>query len=95
MRWDALRTVVALLAITAWVSVDEFVRNGVVLPRPWAEHYAGLGLEVPRGTGERRDHGACGPCSSPSPWCGWQRRHPLWSTGLTAWWVGFARSCGW
>ena len=89
MRWDALRSVVAVLAITAWVSINEFVRNQVVLPGPWSEHYAALGLEFP-----------AAPVNG-AVWGLWAllfaiavvwlaRRHPLWSTGLTVWWVGFA-----
>ena len=88
MRWDALRTVVAVLAITAWISVHEFVRNQVVLVEHWTAHYAGLGLAFP-----------AAPLNG-AVWGLWAllfavavvwlaQRYTLWAVGLTAWWMGF------
>ncbi len=88
MRWDALRTVVAVLAITAWISVHEFVRNQVVLVEHWTAHYAGLGLAFP-----------AAPLNG-AVWGLWAllfavavvwlaQRYTLWAVGLTAWGVGF------
>ncbi|HMQ76404.1 MAG TPA: hypothetical protein PKE21_16270 [Flavobacteriales bacterium] len=88
MRWDALRTVVAVLAITIWVSINEFVRNQVVLAEHWTVHYAGLGLTFP-----------AAPLNG-AVWGLWAlllavavvwlaQRCTLWAVGLTAWWVGF------
>lgn len=89
MRWDALRSAVAVLAITAWVSINEFVRNQVVLVEHWTTHYAALGLEFP-----------AAPLNG-AVWGLWalglaiavvwlSQRLALWATGLTAWWMGFA-----
>lgn len=88
MRWDALRTVVAVLAITTWVSINEFVRNQVVLAEHWTSHYAELGLTFP-----------AAPLNG-AVWGLWAllfavvvvwlaQRYALWAVGLTAWWVGF------
>ena len=42
-----MRPLLAILAATVWISVNEFVRNQLVLLDKWAEHYAGLGLTFP------------------------------------------------
>lgn len=41
------RTVVAVLAATLWVSVNEFVRNEFIVKEHWTAHYRSLGLEFP------------------------------------------------
>ena len=42
-----MRVVLALLAATAWISINEFVRNQLALLDEWTAHYTGLGLAFP------------------------------------------------
>ncbi|MCB0793979.1 MAG: hypothetical protein KDB88_04510 [Flavobacteriales bacterium] len=42
-----MRPLIAILATTVWVSVNEFVRNQLVLADHWVEQYAGMGLTFP------------------------------------------------
>lgn len=42
-----LRALLALLAATAWISINEFVRNQLVLADHWNAHYAALGIAFP------------------------------------------------
>ena len=42
-----MRTVLAILIATVWISIHEFVRNQLVLADHWADHYTGLGLTFP------------------------------------------------
>lgn len=42
-----MRSLLAILAATAWISLNEFVRNQLVLLDQWTAHYAGLGLSFP------------------------------------------------
>lgn len=41
------RPAIAILASTVWVSLNEFVRNQVVLAERWTRHYQDLGLTFP------------------------------------------------
>ena len=41
------RTVLAVAAAGLWSGASEFVRNEVLLPSVWREHFAGLGLTFP------------------------------------------------
>ena len=41
------RMVLAVAAAGLWSGASEFVRNEVVLPSVWREHFAGLGLTFP------------------------------------------------
>ncbi|MCB0767603.1 MAG: hypothetical protein KDB95_10400 [Flavobacteriales bacterium] len=42
-----MRPFLAILAATVWISINEFVRNQVVLMDHWTDHYAALGLAFP------------------------------------------------
>lgn len=42
-----MRPLVAILVSTVWISVNEFVRNQLVLVDHWVDHYASLGLTFP------------------------------------------------
>ena len=42
-----MRTLLAILAATAWISLNEFGRNQLVLLDQWTAHYAALGLSFP------------------------------------------------
>lgn len=42
-----MRALLALLAATAWISINEFVRNQLVLAEHWTAHYAALGIAFP------------------------------------------------
>jgi hypothetical protein len=42
-----MRTALAILAATVWISINEFVRNQVVLIDHWTVHYSALGLSFP------------------------------------------------
>ena len=42
-----MRSLLAILAATAWIALNEFVRNQLVLLDQWTAHYAALGLSFP------------------------------------------------
>ena len=42
-----IRPITAVLAATAWISANEFLRNQVVLADHWTGHYATMGLAFP------------------------------------------------
>lgn len=43
-----LKTIIFPIFIaTSWISISEFLRNQVMFPNYWVEHYHGLGLEFP------------------------------------------------
>jgi hypothetical protein len=42
-----MRPVLAILAAAVWISLNEFVRNQLVLLDHWTAHYAGMGLTFP------------------------------------------------
>ncbi|MFN8351119.1 MAG: hypothetical protein U0U25_06615 [Flavobacteriales bacterium] len=42
-----MRSLLAILAATAWIALNEFVRNQLVLLDQWTVHYAALGLSFP------------------------------------------------
>jgi hypothetical protein len=42
-----MRPFLAILASTAWISVNEFLRNQVLLIDHWTGHYAAMGLTFP------------------------------------------------
>ena len=41
------KTLLPILAATAWISTSEFVRNEFLLKSYWLEHYGSLGLVFP------------------------------------------------
>ena len=41
------KTILPVLAATAWISVSEFVRNEFILKQYWLSHYQQLGLTFP------------------------------------------------
>ena len=40
-------TLVPVLLAGIWISISEFVRNQIIFPDYWVEHYFSLGLEFP------------------------------------------------
>ncbi|MBL7938475.1 MAG: hypothetical protein JNL43_03870 [Flavobacteriales bacterium] len=42
-----MRPVLAILAATVWISINEFVRNQLVLVDQWTAHYSAMGLSFP------------------------------------------------
>ncbi len=42
-----MRPLLAILATTVWISLNEFLRNQLVLIDHWTQHYAALGLTFP------------------------------------------------
>lgn len=40
-------TILPILLATVWISLSEFVRNEVLFPHYWQEHYSNLGLVFP------------------------------------------------
>ena len=40
-------TVLPLLLATVWISLSEFIRNDVLFPEYWRDHYSTLGLTFP------------------------------------------------
>ncbi len=41
------RAVIAVLLASAWISINEFIRNTFVLHDAWVSHYQGMGLAFP------------------------------------------------
>lgn len=83
-----MRPVLAILAATVWISVNEFVRNQLVLLDHWTQHYANLGLIFP------------GDPLNGAVWGLWSlafamaiffiaKRYDLLQTTVLAWLVGF------
>jgi hypothetical protein len=42
-----MRPLLAILATTVWISLNEFLRNQLVLIDHWTQHYAAMGLTFP------------------------------------------------
>lgn len=42
-----MRPILAILAATVWISVNEFLRNQILLIEHWTGHYASMGLTFP------------------------------------------------
>jgi hypothetical protein len=42
-----MRPLLAILAATVWISLNEFLRNQLVLIDHWTQHYAAMGLTFP------------------------------------------------
>ncbi len=42
-----MRTILAILASTVWISIHEFLRNQLLLIAHWTDHYEGMGLTFP------------------------------------------------
>lgn len=43
----SFRTLYAILASGAWITISEFLRNELLLKSLWTEHYAALGMTFP------------------------------------------------
>lgn len=41
------KSILPVLAATAWISISEFVRNEFLFKSYWVDHYRGLGLTFP------------------------------------------------
>jgi len=83
-----MKSILAILAATVWISISEFVRNEFLLKNYWIDHYQNLGLTFP----SEPINGAV--------WGLWSflfaigiyiinRKFNLLSTTLIAWFVGF------
>jgi len=42
-----VKSILAVLLATVWISLSEFVRNEFLLKSYWVKHYQGLGLKFP------------------------------------------------
>lgn len=83
-----MRLLLAILAATVWISVNEFLRNQWLLIDHWTGHYAALGLSFP------------GEPVNGALWGVWSlcfavlilivaRRFTLWETAALTWAFGF------
>lgn len=83
-----MRPLLAILATTVWISLNEFLRNQLVLIEHWTAHYTSMGLTFP------------GEPINGAVWGLWSlcfavviffmaRRFSLLETGILAWSVGF------
>lgn len=83
-----MRPLLAILAATVWISVNEFLRNQWLLIDHWTGHYVALGLSFP------------GEPVNGALWGVWSlcfavlilfvaRRFTLWETAALAWAFGF------
>ena len=83
-----MKRTLAILAVTVWISVSEFVRNQLLVRSHWVDHYRSMGLSFP----SEPIHGVI--------WGLWSlvfagsiyvisRRFSLLHTAILAWVVGF------
>lgn len=83
-----MRPILAILSATVWISINEFLRNQIVLIDHWTGHYSSMGLVFP------------GEPINGAVWGIWSlcfaiaihflaRRFGLLETGALAWGVGF------
>lgn len=83
-----MRPLVAILVATAWISINEFVRNQVVLAHQWSGHYATLGLTFPSAPINGAVWGIWALCFAVAIFF-IARRFNLFETAALAWFMGF------
>lgn len=83
-----MRPIVALLAATAWISINEFIRNQLVLLDAWTAHYTGQGLTFPAAPVNGAVWGLWSLCFAVVILL-LARRFTLLETAALAWGIGF------
>lgn len=83
-----MRALVAILASTVWISVNEFLRNEIVLTTFWNEHYASLGLSFPSAPINGAVWGIWSLCYAIGVFV-ITRRFGMLHAALLAWWMAF------
>ena len=83
-----MRALLAILACAAWISINEFVRNQVVLAHHWSAHYAALGLTFPSAPINGAVWGIWALCFAVASFF-IARRFNLLETASLAWFMGF------
>ncbi len=84
----SFRPAIAVLASTAWISVNEFTRNQFVLQDEWVRHYQDLGLTFPAGPANGAVWGLWALLFSVAVLV-IARTHDLLRTAALAWTMGF------
>jgi hypothetical protein len=83
-----MRPILAILAATVWISVNEFLRNQLVLIDHWTGHYAAMGLTFPGELVNGAVWGLWSLCFAVAIFV-MARRFSLLETTALAWSVGF------
>jgi len=83
-----MRPVLAILAATVWISLNEFLRNQLFLIDHWTAHYASMGLTFPGDPVNGAVWGLWSLCFAVVIFF-MARRFSLLETGALAWGVGF------
>lgn len=83
-----MRVLLPILAATVWISLNEFVRNQLVLIDHWTEHYASMGLVFPGEPINGAVWGLWSLCFATAIFF-LARRSGLLETSALAWGVGF------
>ena len=83
-----MRPLLAILATTVWISLNEFLRNQLVLIDHWTQHYAAMGLTFPGEPINGAVWGIWSLCFAVAIFF-MARRFSLLETSVLAWGVGF------
>ena len=83
-----MRPILAILAATVWISVNEFLRNQLILIDHWTDHYASMGLAFPGEPVNGAVWGLWSLCFAVAIFM-IKRRFSLLETTAIAWGVGF------
>ena len=83
-----MRPLLAILATTVWISLNEFVRNQLVLIDHWTAHYTSMGLTFPGEPINGAVWGIWSLCFAVAIFF-MARRSSLLETGALAWGAGF------
>lgn len=81
-------TILPILISTLWISISEFVRNEVLFPEYWSNHYASLGLSFPSEPINGAVWGIWSLCYAISIYF-ISKRFSLNQTWLVSWFYGF------
>ncbi len=83
-----MRPLLAILATTVWISLNEFLRNQLVLIDHWTAHYTSMGLTFPGEPINGAVWGIWSLCFAVAIFF-MARRSSLLETGALAWGAGF------
>jgi hypothetical protein len=83
-----MRPLLTILAATVWISLNEFLRNQLVLIDHWTQHYAAMGLTFPGEPINGAVWGLWSLCFAVAIFV-MARRFSLLETTALAWSVGF------
>lgn len=83
-----MRPLLTILAATVWISLNEFLRNQLVLIEHWTQHYAAMGLTFPGEPINGAVWGLWSLCFAVAIFV-MARRFSLLETTALAWSVGF------